>query len=111
VKNMRQRLCTNESAELFHGDLYRQAKNDFSLFRRIIRQKMEWGWFTDEIAREAQQFHNNLIAGRRPIVAFLTPSQHGKSELANDFASWTAGNNPDLKIIYASYSDELGMRE
>jgi hypothetical protein len=43
-------------------------------------------------------------------MALLTPPQHGKSEFAIDFASWVAGKNPDLKTIYASYSDEHGMR-
>jgi hypothetical protein len=104
------RQYTSEHADLFLGDLYDQARNNFSVLRRIIRPNMQWGWFTDELARELQQFHNDLTAGRCPTVALLTAPQHGKSELAVDFASWAAGNNPDLKIIYGSYSDELGMR-
>ena len=40
----------------------------------------------------------------------LAPPQHGKSEVVSDFIAWSAGANPDLKIIYASYSDELGSR-
>jgi predicted phage terminase large subunit-like protein len=71
---------------------------------------MLWSWWTDEVARELQQFGADLIAGKRPILVIQAPPQHGKSEAASDFIAWIAGTNPDLKIIYASYSDELGTR-
>jgi predicted phage terminase large subunit-like protein len=103
-------LYTSEHAELFLGALYRQARNDFSVFRRLVRPNMLWGWWTEEVARELQQFRADLIAGKRPILAIQAPPQHGKSEAASDFVAWFAGNHPDLKIIYASYSDELGTR-
>jgi len=101
---------TSEHAELFLGALYQQARNDFSVFRRIIRPNMLWGWWVEEVARELQQFHADLIAGKRPILAILAPPQHGKSDAASDLIAWIAGNHPDLKIIYASYSDELSAR-
>lgn len=104
------RRYTIEHASLYLGELHRQAKNDFSVFRRVIRPNMRWGWWTDEVARELQQFYSDLIAGKRPILALQTPPQQGKTEAATDFSAWAAGNNPDLKIIYASYSDALGMR-
>ena len=40
----------------------------------------------------------------------MAPPQHGKSRAAEDFIAWVAGRNPDLKIIYASFSDDLGVR-
>ena len=106
----RSRQYTNEHASLFLGDLYQQARNDFSVFRRMVRPNMHWGWFTDEVTRELQQFHADLIAGKRPTLVIQAPPQHGKSEAASDFIAWIAGNNPDRNIIYASYSDELGTR-
>jgi hypothetical protein len=106
----RSRQYTNEHANLFLGDLYQQARNDFGVFRRMIRPNMKWGWWTDEIAREPQQFHADLIAGKRPILAIQAPPQHGKSDAASDFIAWTAGTNPDLNIIYASYNDAQGIR-
>jgi hypothetical protein len=33
-----------------------------------------------------------------------------KSWTAVDFIGWVSGRNPDLKTIFASFSDELGMR-
>ena len=104
------RRYTSEHASLFLGDLYQQARNDFSVFRRMVRPKMLWGWWADELARELQQFRADLIAGNRPILAIQAPPQHGKSETASDFIAWIAGTNPDSNIIYASYSDELGTR-
>jgi hypothetical protein len=58
MKDMRPppRLYTSEHAELFVGDLYQQARNDFSVFRRIIRPNMLWHWWADELARELQRF-------------------------------------------------------
>jgi predicted phage terminase large subunit-like protein len=104
------RLYTSEHAELFLGDLYQQARNDLSVFRRMIRPNMLWGWWLDEVARELQQFRADLTAGRRPKLALMAPPQHGKSEAVSDLIAWMAGTNPDLNIIYASYSDELGTR-
>ena len=104
------RQYTSEHAKLFLGDLCQQARNDFTVFRRMIRPTMLWNWWTDEVARELQQFHSDLIAGSRPVLALQAPPQHGKTEAACDFSAWTAGKNPDLKIIYASYSDALGIR-
>jgi hypothetical protein len=43
-------------------------------------------------------------------IAIGSPPQHGKSWAATDLIAWIAGKNPDLKAIYASYSDELGTR-
>jgi hypothetical protein len=70
MKDKRPRFYTSEHAKLFLGDLYQQARNDFSVFRRMIRSSMRWGWWTDETARELQQFRADLIAGKRPILAF-----------------------------------------
>lgn len=57
-----------------------------------------------------QQFYEDLAAGKRPKLAMLAPPQHGKSRTAEDFIAWVVGRNPDLKAIYASFSDELGVR-
>ena len=87
-----------------------QARESFYWFRRLIRPQMLTGWWTDSIEAELQQLYEDLAAGRRPKVAMMAPPQHGKSWAATDFMAWVAGQNPDLKTIFASYSDELGMR-
>jgi predicted phage terminase large subunit-like protein len=68
------------------------------------------GPFTEDLESQLQQFYHDFIAGKRPQLALMAPPQHGKSWAAEDFIAWVAGNNPDLKIMYASYSTELGTR-
>ena len=95
-------------ADQYLGAYYALATDDFGLFRQLIRPDMLWGWWTDEVAHELQRFYFDLIAGKRPKLALMAPPQHGKSWTVSDFIAWTAGKHPDLKTIFASYSDELG---
>jgi hypothetical protein len=84
------------------------ARNDFAYFRQLLRPGMLTSWWTDEIARAMEKFYDDLTAGKRPMLAIGSPPQHGKSWAATDLIAWVAGKNPDLKSIYASYS-ELGL--
>ena len=87
-----------------------KARDSFAHFRRLMRPEMRWGWWTEEVAEHLQQFYEDLVAGRRPKLALSAPPQHGKSWTIDDFIAWVAGKNPDLKTIFASYSEELGER-
>ena len=87
-----------------------EIRNKFHAYRRYIRPQMHWNWWTMKVAVELQQFYEDLVAGRRPKLAIQAPPQHGKSWTVEDFIAWVAGTNPELKTIFASYSDELGER-
>ncbi len=90
-------------------DLLREeSKACFWVFRRCIRPTMKCGWWQHGIANEFQRFYCSLINGERPKAALMAPPQHGKTEQVTDFIAWIAGKRPDLKIIFASYSDKLG---
>ena len=92
-------------------DLLREeSKAYFWVFRRYIRPTMKCGWWQHEVADELQRFDRSLINEERPKVAFGAPPQHGKTEQVTDFVAWIAGKRPDLKTIFASYSDELGVK-
>ena len=39
-----------------------------------------------------------------------TPPQHGKSISVIDFIGWSIGLDPELRVIYSSFSDRLGIR-
>jgi predicted phage terminase large subunit-like protein len=95
-------------ADEYAGTLYALARNDFGLFRQLIHPDFSWNWWTDDAARKLQRFYLDLMAGRRPKLALMAPPQHGKSTTILDFIAWIAGNDLDLKTIFASYSDELG---
>jgi predicted phage terminase large subunit-like protein len=87
-----------------------RARDSFLEFRRYIRPQLIVGWFVREIAQVLQHFYNDFISGKRPKLALMAPPQHGKSWAVTDFISWVAGNNPDKKTIFGSYSDDLGVR-
>src|SRR5215831_16954013 len=90
-------------------DLIREeSKACFWVFRRCIHPTMKCSWWQHEVADELQRFYHRLKKGERPKLALMAPPQHGKTELVKDFTAWVAGKRPDLKTIFASYSDELG---
>jgi predicted phage terminase large subunit-like protein len=86
-----------------------KARESFAAFRRFMHPEILWGWWMQEVAEELQRFWEDLVAGRRPKLALMAPPQHGKSSAITDFIAWVAGKNPDLKTIYASFGDELGI--
>ena len=86
------------------------ARDNFGIFRRAIRPTLLWNWWLNEVAGQLYYFHQDMIAGRRPKLALMTAPQHGKSWTVTDFMAWVAGKSPDKKIIFGSYSDELGVR-
>ena len=86
------------------------ARENFYAFRRMMRPNLVWGWWMEVVALKLQRFFEDLMAGKRPRLALMAPPQHGKSWTATDFIAWVAGKNPDLKVIFASYAGELGIR-
>lgn len=96
--------------ELIKEHAARQARQDFLAYRKLINPKDKWGWWQEEVARELQQFYDDICAGLRPKLVIQAPPQHGKSVQIIDFISWLAGKNPDLRTIYTSFSERLGVR-
>jgi hypothetical protein len=93
------------------GASWRQiVRDDFAYFRQHIRPGMLWGFWNEVVAIELTEFYKDFVAGKRPKIVICTPPQHGKSWTAVDFIGWVSGRDPNLKTIFASFSDELGMR-
>jgi len=91
-------------------DLIREeSKACFWVFRRCIHPTMKCGWWQHEVADELQRFYRSLLNGERPKLVLMAPPQHGKTDQVKDFIAWFAGKRPDLKTIFATYSDELGV--
>jgi hypothetical protein len=99
-----------ENLQLIHELCRARARESFSAFRSWIRPGLISGWWLRELAQHLQAFYEDFMAGKRPWLAILAPPQHGKTTIANDFSAYVAGRNPDKKIIYSSYGDELGLR-
>lgn len=85
-----------------------QVRDSFREYRVYMRPDLRWNWWTKLVAYQLQKFFAALLAGERPKLVLNSPPQHGKSLTAEDFIAWSAGRDPRLKVIFASYSDELG---
>jgi hypothetical protein len=100
----------HEKLALLKEARLRQCRADFLTYRKTINLTAKWGWWQIEIAKELQQFYEDLIAGKRPKLVIQAPPQHGKSVQIIDFISWVAGKHPEFRTIYTSFSDRLGIR-
>jgi phage terminase large subunit-like protein len=100
----------SQTTDLLIEDMGARARDSFACYRRLIHPGMKWGWWLAELADHLQVFGNDLLAGYGPKLAIMAPPQHGKSLAATDFISWLAGRDPNLKTIFASYNEELGVR-
>ncbi len=99
-----------EDFQLIHEFCRARARESFVAFRSWIRPDLIIGWWLCELAQHLQAFYEDFMAGKRPRLAILAPPQHGKTTIVNDLCAYVAGRNPDKKIIYASYGDDLGLR-
>lgn len=88
-----------------------KSRVNFFAYRWYMRANAYvYNWFIEQICVDLQQFYIDLMAGKSPILVIQSPPQHGKSWSVIDFISWICGKNPQLRAIYASYSDTLGIR-
>lgn len=89
-------------------------KRNFYEFRKLVApwkgQTFVEGWWQREIAKHISQFYYDLKAGLRPKLVIKSPPQHGKSQQVIDAISWIMMKDPNLRSIFASYSERLGIR-
>jgi predicted phage terminase large subunit-like protein len=90
--------------------LVKQAWRSFWAYRQLMNPKMKVGWWQRLIAHRLQGFSEDLQKGRRLKLVIQAPPQHGKSEMVTDFTAWMLGHDPELKTIYTSFSERLGIR-
>lgn len=117
VRAAPERTEPTEGSEWFENDLkpFLNAagvggRQDFYDFRKLIRPKLIKSWWQKDVAHHLMQFYADMVAGLRPALVLQAPPQHGKTEQVTDFIAWCAGQNPNLKTIFGSYSDDLGVR-
>jgi len=88
-----------------------KSRVNFFAYRQFMRPDNFYAnWFMADLCKNLQQFYVDYKKGLRPILLIQTPPQHGKSWTAMDFIAWMNGKIPQLRSIYASYSDTLGVR-
>lgn len=76
----------------------------------MINPNLKFNWFVIEATNKLQEYYEDLVAGKKPMLIIEAPPQHGKSDLITDFITWIAGKLPHFKTIYASFSERLGIR-
>lgn len=87
-----------------------EAREKFWAYRQFMNPNFTFGWWQRDVAYELQQFYCDMLLRRRPKLILQAPPQHGKSLQVLDFIAWISGQLPQVKTIYASFSDRLGVR-
>lgn len=100
----------NDTEFLVKEKRKRAARASFWEYRKYINPKLKQGAWQHEIALYLQQFTEDMIAGKKPILIIQAPPQHGKSVQIIDYITWLAGKYPHLRKIFASFSERLGVR-
>jgi len=98
-----------EGLELLKEEKVAPARENFWYFRQLVDPKLIPSWWQEHAAKHLQWFYDDMVAGKRPKLLLQAPPQHGKSRLLRDFNCWCAGKNPDLNLIFGSYSEDLGV--
>lgn len=89
----------------------KKSRVNFLAYRKYMRcDNLIVNWFVADLCARLQQFYFDLIAKKRPVLLIQTPPQHGKSIAVMDFIGWLCGKSPAMKVIFASYSNNLGVR-
>ncbi len=101
---------SSDDVEAIEGTKQAYARANFLSFRRYVRPKLIPAWWQRDAAAHLMRFWADLKAGKRPALVIQAPPQHGKTEGLIDFMAWAAGQDPTMRTIFASYSDDLGIR-
>jgi len=100
---------TPGAVEALKADQAIYARSNFWAFRQAMDKHLLKGWFHRELASHLHRFYLDLKEGKRPKLVLTTPPQHGKSRAVRDFLAWVAGQDPDLKTMFTTYSNELAV--
>lgn len=102
---------TLEDVELLERWWIEKSRRNFFAYRQFIRcGHFKFNWFIESFSYALQKFYVDFVKGKRPILIVSCPPQHGKTWGIEDLVAWIAGQNPDLRQVYASFSDSLGIR-
>ncbi|GHA66139.1 hypothetical protein GCM10009007_03240 [Formosimonas limnophila] len=96
--------------DLIEEVIIRNARVDFLTFRKYLHPNIKWNWFVEDLSSHLQWFYDELVAGNSPKLLIEAPPQHGKSEGVVDLLAWMLGKQPELKVIFSSFSERLGVR-
>lgn len=87
------------------------ARLNIHEYIRYTRQDYKPSNFSALVCAALDKFLGDVQAGKRPILVFQAPPQHGKSEMVSrKLPAYIMGRFPDWRIGTASYSSEMANR-
>jgi predicted phage terminase large subunit-like protein len=93
------------AAELLRRRQARRTLHDYIVF---TTPGFHTSSFSRMVCEAVDKFVDDVQAGKRPIMIFQAPPQHGKSEIVSrKLPPYLFGKYPDLRIAAASYSATL----
>lgn len=86
----------------------REARASFGKYLAYTSPAYKWSRFSEEVTAALDKFVADVLEGKRPILVFKAPPQHGKSELVSrKLPAYLMDKFPDWRICAASYSSGL----
>ena len=61
----------NEDVDVVENAEWGKARDDFAIYRKVIRREMLWDWWPQEVSENLQQFYKDLKDGKRPKGGWL----------------------------------------
>jgi hypothetical protein len=106
---IREELTSDQASEEALETELQLCRDNFWQYRISINPRLilKGKWFPWSVAKKLRTFWEDLRAGKRPVMLLQTPPQHGKSLSVIDFTAWAVGHDPELRVIYSSFSDRL----
>lgn len=88
-------------------DIYESFKTfSYYMIDKWGEAQLDWEWFHYEMANGFQ----GVVTGECSFLSVECPPQHGKSVLLTLFICYAFGINPNLQIIYATYSEDRAIQ-
>lgn len=86
----------------------RRSKTNLYDYIKYIKPNYIQSYFAETVCAAIDKFIIDVHEGKRPVLVFQCPPQHGKSEIASRcLPAYLMGRFPHLRIGAASYSAEL----
>lgn len=86
----------------------RQARASLGAYIAYTSPKFMGSSFADTVCAALDKFIEDVRAGKRPILIFQAPPQHGKSEIVSrKLPAYLMGRFPEWRIAAASYAATL----
>lgn len=86
----------------------RKARKCLAEYIGYTSKKYKRSRFSDLVCETIDQFIDDVLTGKRPILVLQAPPQHGKSEIVSrKLPAYLMGRFPEFRIGGASYSDAL----